>query len=209
MAAGVRRGKVLSNNRKFAFDDVLRREYRWDIDATAPICPFYGVSACPKGRFCRDQHIVPSYSHKIVCRHWLRGLCKLGDHCEYLHELDMSRVVECPTLLATGSCPIILECPFRHPKTQAVFDSCPNYDKGFCKLGPRCPKKHIRRDMCLRYLTGFCPLGPNCDNAHAKFVHIDDSMRIARDLDQETAPTYFDMKARANHSVEPAKVEAH
>lgn len=196
------RGRVSTKSRKFAFDDLLRKEYRWDIDPQAPLCPFYGISVCPKGRFCRDQHITPPHSHKIVCRHWLRGLCKLGDHCEYLHELDISRVVECPTFHQTGKCPNILECPFKHPKLRAkgpssglvVGDgmvnpedanlgestSCSAYDRGFCKLGPLCPKPHIRRRMCLRFLTGFCPYGPDCEDAHPKFSQIDDSMRIAR-----------------------------
>ena len=31
----------------------------------------------------------------IVCKHWLRGLCKKGDGCEFLHEYDMSKMPEC------------------------------------------------------------------------------------------------------------------
>ena len=31
----------------------------------------------------------------IVCKHWLRGLCKKGDQCEFLHEYDMSKMPEC------------------------------------------------------------------------------------------------------------------
>lgn len=177
----------MSRNRRFAFDDTLRREFRCDIDNNAPVCPYYGTTACPKGRFCRDQHIVPSYSHKIVCRHWLRGLCKLGDQCEYLHELDMSRVVECPQYAAHGKCANQLECPFRHPTKNKQSECCSAYEKGFCKLGPQCPMPHPRRNMCLRYLTGFCPYGPNCEDAHPKFMQIDDSMRITRD--QSNAPT--------------------
>ena len=30
----------------------------------------------------------------IVCKHWLRGLCKKGDGCEFLHEYDMSKMPE-------------------------------------------------------------------------------------------------------------------
>ena len=28
-------------------------------------------------------------------QHWLRGLCKKGDQCEFLHEYDMSKMPEC------------------------------------------------------------------------------------------------------------------
>ena len=31
----------------------------------------------------------------IVCKHWLRGLCKKGDSCEFLHEYDMTKMPEC------------------------------------------------------------------------------------------------------------------
>lgn len=30
-----------------------------------------------------------------MCKHWLRGLCKKGDDCEFLHEFDMSKMPEC------------------------------------------------------------------------------------------------------------------
>ena len=31
----------------------------------------------------------------MVCKHWLRGLCKKGDQCEFLHEYDMTKMPEC------------------------------------------------------------------------------------------------------------------
>lgn len=31
----------------------------------------------------------------VVCKHWLRGLCKKGDQCEFLHEYDMTKMPEC------------------------------------------------------------------------------------------------------------------
>jgi hypothetical protein len=30
-----------------------------------------------------------------ICKHWLRGLCKKGDNCEFLHEYDLSKMPEC------------------------------------------------------------------------------------------------------------------
>ncbi|GMM51934.1 cleavage polyadenylation factor RNA-binding subunit [Starmerella bacillaris] len=174
-----------SRQRKFAFDDFLRKEYRWDIASDAPLCSSYGVTACTKGRFCRKRHEPSPYVYKIVCRHWLKGLCKLGDYCEYLHELNMSRLTECPVFAKTGKCPLIPECPFKHTEVEKGEQCCSNYERGFCKLGPKCPKPHIRQEMCLRYLTGFCPLGLECENAHPKFVQIDDSMRISRDKQDE------------------------
>lgn len=31
----------------------------------------------------------------VVCKHWLRGLCKKGDHCKFLHQYDITRMPEC------------------------------------------------------------------------------------------------------------------
>ena len=30
-----------------------------------------------------------------MCKHWLRGLCKKGDDCEFVHMYDTSRMPEC------------------------------------------------------------------------------------------------------------------
>jgi hypothetical protein len=35
----------------------------------------------------------------VVCKHWLRGLCKKGDLCDYLHEYDDDKVRQ-PSLCA-------------------------------------------------------------------------------------------------------------
>ena len=33
---------------------------------------------------------------KVVCKHWLRGLCKKSDEqCDFLHRLDAERMPEC------------------------------------------------------------------------------------------------------------------
>ena len=32
---------------------------------------------------------------QVVCKHWLRGLCKRGDDCDFLHRYDMDRMPEC------------------------------------------------------------------------------------------------------------------
>lgn len=39
------------------------------------------------------RHIIGEKS--VVCKHWLRGLCKKGDQCEFLHEYDLQKMPEC------------------------------------------------------------------------------------------------------------------
>ncbi|XP_064532253.1 putative cleavage and polyadenylation specificity factor subunit 4-like protein [Pseudopipra pipra] len=101
-----------------------------------------------------------------VCRHWLRGLCKRGDGCDFLHEHDATGMPECYFYSKFGECSN-KDCPFLHVDATPSTMGCPWYDRGFCRHGPRCKYKHTRRVMCANYLVGFCPEGPKC-----KFVHL-------------------------------------
>jgi len=42
---------------------------------------------------CPYRHIKGDRT--VVCKHWLRGLCKKGDDCEFLSEYDLSKMPEC------------------------------------------------------------------------------------------------------------------
>ena len=46
---------------------------------------------------------------------------------------------------------------------------CPLYAAGFCRRGPTCWLRHVRRISCMNYLAGFCPKGPACRHAHPRF----------------------------------------
>ncbi|NXG13853.1 CPSF4 factor, partial [Grallaria varia] len=98
----------------------------------------------------------------VVCKHWLRGLCKKGDGCDFLHEYDVTKMPECYFYSKFGQCSN-KDCPFLHvDATPRDTVGCPWYDRGFCRHGPRCKYKHTRRVMCANYLVGFCPEGPKC-----------------------------------------------
>ena len=61
------------------------------------------------------------------------------------------------------------ECPFLHIDPESKIRDCPWYDRGFCRHGPSCRHRHVRRILCLNYLAGFCPKGPECADTHPKF----------------------------------------
>lgn len=174
----------------FTFDGFLRNEYRYGMDPNRPICRYYAAGHCPRGKACPDKHIIPNYANKIVCKHWLRGLCKKGDACEFLHEYNLRKMPECLFYSKNGFCTQSPDCLYLHIDPMSKIAPCQNYEKGFCKLGPKCTKRHIRKVMCPRYLTGFCPEGSNCPLGHPKFIAINDSMRIARDLEPSKHPRY-------------------
>uniref|UniRef100_A0A8C9PUV3 Cleavage and polyadenylation specificity factor subunit 4 n=1 Tax=Spermophilus dauricus TaxID=99837 RepID=A0A8C9PUV3_SPEDA len=113
---------------------------------------------------CPFRHI--SGEKTVVCKHWLRGLCKKGDQCEFLHEYDMTKMPECYFYSKFGKCSN-KECPFLHIDPESKIKDCPWYDRGFCKHGPLCRHRHTRRVICVNYLVGFCPEGPSC-----KFMHL-------------------------------------
>lgn len=55
--------------------------------------PPHGTPSSSAGGMCPFRHI--SGEKTVVCKHWLRGLCKKGDQCEFLHEYDMTKMPEC------------------------------------------------------------------------------------------------------------------
>ncbi|XP_065320232.1 cleavage and polyadenylation specificity factor subunit 4-like isoform X2 [Gordionus sp. m RMFG-2023] len=104
----------------------------------------------------------------VVCKHWLRGLCKKGDDCEFLHEYDMTKMPECYFFSKYNACNN-KECPFLHIDPESKIKDCQWYDRGFCRHGPNCKNRHIRKVMCQSYLNGFCPEGRECKFMHASF----------------------------------------
>ncbi|NXU99117.1 CPSF4 factor, partial [Cettia cetti] len=148
----------------------------------AAVCEFFLKAACGKGKLygilekaitltgwrgmCPFRHI--SGEKTVVCKHWLRGLCKKGDQCEFLHEYDMTKMPECYFYSKFGECSN-KECPFLHIDPESKIKDCPWYDRGFCKHGPLCRHRHTRRVICVNYLVGFCPEGPACKFMHPRF----------------------------------------
>lgn len=130
------------------------------------VCLKNEVKACTMGALCPLRHIIKD--KQVVCKHWLRGLCKKGDQCEFLHEYDLSRMPECFFFSKYLACSN-RECPFRHIDPESKIKDCPWYDRGFCRHGPYCKNRHRRRVICPFYLLGFCPEGPLCKFSHSSF----------------------------------------
>lgn len=61
------------------------------------------------------------------------------------------------------------ECPFLHIDPESKIKDCPWYDRGFCRHGPHCRHRHVRRVLCTNYIAGFCPEGPDCKYMHPRF----------------------------------------
>lgn len=74
------------------------------LDATQAWQHGPGSSRRPPGPglMCPFRHAHGEKS--VVCKHWLRGLCKKGDHCEFLHEYDVTKMPECYFYSKFGAC---------------------------------------------------------------------------------------------------------
>ena len=146
-------------------------------ESTAMVCTLFTKGQCQRGNFCPYRHLRADRT--IVCKHWLRGLCKKGDQCEFLHEFDMAKMPECyfyarfsnsNSLFSLKAILIFQfvgachnkECPFLHIDPETKIKDCPWYDRGFCRHGPTCRHRHVRRVLCMNYTAGFCPDGAEC-----------------------------------------------
>ncbi|CAG8465779.1 11529_t:CDS:2 [Paraglomus brasilianum] len=61
------------------------------------------------------------------------------------------------------------DCMYLHIDPESKIKECAWYARGFCKHGPNCRHKHVRKVLCQAYLSGFCPKGPECPNGHPKY----------------------------------------
>ncbi|ERS96834.1 hypothetical protein HMPREF1624_07043 [Sporothrix schenckii ATCC 58251] len=142
------------------------------IAAGATYTPIGGSGSSQHHSGGRDQGGFNS----LVCKHWLRGLCKKGEGCEFLHEYNLRKMPECNFFLRNGYCSNGDECLYLHIDPRSKLPPCPDYDnRGFCALGPTCPKKHVRRKaICPYFLAGFCPDGMRVckEGAHPKWTSV-------------------------------------
>ncbi|CUS14165.1 unnamed protein product, partial [Tuber aestivum] len=156
---------------RFAFHEFLRKEYRFGLDPNRRTCPLFVQGHCPMGNSCPDKHAVSSSFNNLVCKHWLRSLCKKGEACEFLHEYNLRKMPECNFFVRNGYCSNGEECLYLHVDPDSKIPPCPHFENGFCPLGPTCSKKHVRKQICKFYLAGFCPDGrSNCkEGTHPKW----------------------------------------
>merc|ERR1712080_575167 len=99
---------------------------------------------------------------------WLRGLCKKGQKCEFLHEYNLKKMPECWFFSKYGECSNT-ECLYLHIDPTSTSKECQWYKRGFCRHGNTCINKHIRKKMCYSYFYGLCVKGPKCEFGHPKF----------------------------------------
>ncbi|CAG8474372.1 14119_t:CDS:2 [Cetraspora pellucida] len=132
------------------------------------ICQDFLRGACTKGLKCEFKHTTNFREKAVVCKHWLRGLCKKGDQCEFLHEFNMRKMPECWFYSRYGECSNE-DCMYLHIDPESKIKECAWYARGFCKHGPHCRHKHVRKVVCQLYLSGFCPKGLECPNGHPKY----------------------------------------
>ncbi|KAG9391692.1 Zinc finger C-x8-C-x5-C-x3-H type (and similar) [Carpediemonas membranifera] len=117
------------------------------------------------------KHLIPlgNPTQTTICKHYLRGLCKKGDQCKYLHVFDMAKMAECHFNKQYGFCNND-ECQYRHVDRDAQQEEeCPYFARGFCKHGDKCRLRHVNKPICPNYMAGFCPDGPTCQLGHPKF----------------------------------------
>jgi len=152
------------SERKYDFEEFIENELKLS-ETNDVYCPDYQKNQC-RNRNCKLIHI--KLSTAVVCKHWLRGLCKKNEKCEFLHEYNLKKMPECFFFNVYGVCNNN-DCLFLHLKPDSAARECIWYKRGFCKNGANCKNKHNRAVLCWDYYNGFCPNGPHCKLGHPKF----------------------------------------
>lgn len=118
------------------------------LDSDSQICKDnLSPSGCPRDFNCPMRHTTPSTANYIiiptpttvqgrtVCKHWLRGLCKKGSDCEFLHEYNLRKMPECYFFTKHGFCSSGDECMYLHITPKQRRPECRSYTAGFCRAG--------------------------------------------------------------------------
>lgn len=127
-------------------------------------CSAYQKNKC-YAQNCKLLHV--KLDKAVVCKHWLRGLCKKNERCEFLHEYNLKKMPECFFFSKYGECSN-QECVFLHIDPNSISRECLWYKRGFCRHGLLCRNKHVKKKLCLNYFYGFCKDGPLCAYGHPK-----------------------------------------
>lgn len=134
---------------ELSIEAYLKITHNLKLDTDAQICSDHlSPSGCPLGTSCPLRHTTPSsrnfrppspipYSAhaRTVCKHWLRGLCKKGQACEFLHEYNLRKMPECWFFTRYGYCQSGDECMYLHITPKERRPECWAFTKGFCPKG--------------------------------------------------------------------------
>ncbi|CAG8631682.1 20969_t:CDS:2 [Cetraspora pellucida] len=154
---------------KFDFEDFIKNELGLRLNKNSKhrnpseeVCQDFLRGICKRGTSCRYLH---SIKKSIVCKHWLRGLCMLEDQCEYLHEYNLQKLPKCVNYVVFGVC-LSPNCVFAHGDYN--IEICQDFERGLCIKGPKCKKKHVKKAACASFIAGNCPKGVACSEFHPK-----------------------------------------
>lgn len=109
---------VTFSHLEFTIEPFIKNQLSIKLDTDQQLCPDYSLStACPRGPSCPYRHSTPSplnfqpipptpsSAHaRTVCKHWLRGLCKKGKGCDFMHEYHLRKMPECWFFAKYGFC---------------------------------------------------------------------------------------------------------
>jgi cleavage and polyadenylation specificity factor subunit 4 len=161
----------------FLDSTLYRKRQLYEANGGSFICKFFVKGNCARGTDCPYRHSRGDKPY--VCKHWLRGLCKKGgDLCENLHIYELEKMAYCQFMIDFGVCTNV-DCLFNHQKPEVEEIDCIWYARGFCRHGPLCKNRHIRKELCPDYLCGFCELGNKCEKGHPKWLLPEDKETIA------------------------------
>ncbi|KAL6942025.1 hypothetical protein ACO0QE_003189 [Hanseniaspora vineae] len=237
----------VKNQYSFKFKDFLYKEYGFDARNNAGLCEYYHAkrdtnnfgdstmanqgqqNGCPYHLGCNcpfGKHVISNFYNKIVCKHWLKGLCKKNDQCEYLHEYNLRKMPECLFFSKNGFCNANSnnhheDCPFQHidPKSGILINkhlgTFPLNDvdnvitlAAVDESGKTGAGEDGVEEECEAYRLGFCYMGPQCKFKHTRpngpvEVELSSDEEEEEEEEEEQGAKVGDNKSRAQVEEHP------
>eukprot|EP01000_Liburna_glaciale_P001674 NODE_1441_length_619_cov_1329.319298_g1020_i1.p1 GENE.NODE_1441_length_619_cov_1329.319298_g1020_i1~~NODE_1441_length_619_cov_1329.319298_g1020_i1.p1 ORF type:complete len:140 (-),score=38.48 NODE_1441_length_619_cov_1329.319298_g1020_i1:175-594(-) len=114
----------------------------------------------------------------VLCRHWARGKCEMGDTCSFQHPPAMQGSSGGESMKGTvlcrhwakGGCALGSECNFAHP--QAIVHMIPTELPGQRVQGQAAHNARFMnpagrsQTLCRHWARGHCQMASQCQFAH-------------------------------------------
>ena len=126
------------------------------------------IEECHKIASAMKKSKEDKLKYTQVCMFWMKNLWRKGENWEFLHSFDPSKIpIWKKFLKGLWMNPNWI---FTHNNNPSNVKKWKYYENGFWINGRNWQGYHEEKVLCPDYQEGFCPLGPKCNKFHLKLL---------------------------------------